>query len=115
MVIRTVHQSSHHCLSTNVALTTPTRMTSRATRALTDGTMEGGQGDEGEKDSAIQPLVYPKGSPEVFGPEGNTPGCSPKINLDGCVIYRDKPLFCMVIVLVAPQFKVDSQFNLHQR
>ena len=75
MVIRTVHQTSQHpsALPTNAALATPTRRTSGATRALTDGAMEGSVEEKGEG-FAIQPLVYPKGSPEVFGPEGRTPG-----------------------------------------
>ena len=75
MVIRTVHQTSQHpsALPTNAALATPTRRTSGATRALTDGAMEGSVEEKGEG-FAIQPLVYPKGSPKVFGPEGRTPG-----------------------------------------
>ena len=87
LVVRTIHQSSYQpppivpTDPTSPALVTPTRMVTRATRALTSGTVEGSVGDEGERDSAIQPLVYPKGSPEVFGPGTNTPGTGGQLPL----------------------------------
>ena len=87
LVVRTIHQSSHQpspIFQTDPispALVTPTRMVTRATRALTSGTVEGSVGDEGEREFAIQPLVYPKGSPEVFGPGTNTPGTGGQLPL----------------------------------
>ena len=85
MVIhRTIYQTSNQpspVIPTNVALGTPMRTASRATRALTDGTLERSLGEEGGRSLAVQPLVYPKGSPEVFGPEGSTPGTGGQLPL----------------------------------
>ena len=87
MVIhRTVHQSSHQpspgfSAPTSSALVTPTRMVTRATRALTDGTEGGSAGGERPREPESLEMVHPNGSPQAFGPEASTPGTGGQLPL----------------------------------